>query len=107
MNKELLKRWVKALRSGKYEQGRSVLCDRDIVSSGVRYCCLGVLRDIEPSIEVHPMHRNGLLSYASLQQHMGGDIDQRDLAERNDNDWTFPEIADFIEKKYLNNEEDK
>lgn len=107
MNKELLKRWVAALRSGEYKQGRSVLCDRDIESSDVKYCCLGVLRDIEPSIKVHSLHPADLLGTDSLRQHIGGDIDQRDLAEKNDHGMTFPEIADYIEKMYLNNKENK
>ena len=34
------KLWVKALRSGKYKQGRNALCHAG------RYCCLGVLCDI-------------------------------------------------------------
>lgn len=38
--KDLLKRWVKALRSGKYKQTRDVLHD----SEG--FCCLGVLCDV-------------------------------------------------------------
>lgn len=42
MNKEVKALWTAALRSGKYEQGRSFLCTAD--SDGERrYCCLGVL----------------------------------------------------------------
>jgi hypothetical protein len=41
MNKELIKRWVEALRSGKYQQGRLSL--RNISN---QFCCLGVLCDI-------------------------------------------------------------
>jgi hypothetical protein len=37
MNKEIKKRWVKALESGDYKQGKSAL-----VSNG-KFCCLGVL----------------------------------------------------------------
>lgn len=40
MDKNLKERWVKALRSGKYEQARGCLRD----DSG--YCCLGVLLDV-------------------------------------------------------------
>ena len=41
MKRELKARWVAALRSGTYEQGRSQLrnCAND-------YCCLGVLADL-------------------------------------------------------------
>lgn len=37
MNNELKDKWVKALRSGEYKQGRTYL------QQGNRFCCLGVL----------------------------------------------------------------
>jgi hypothetical protein len=40
MNKEIKARWVAALRSGKYQQGRHWLCNRNT------YCCLGVLCEL-------------------------------------------------------------
>lgn len=46
--KELRRRWVEALRSGKYQQGRDYLCT--VNPDGTKtYCCLGVLLDI-----IHP-----------------------------------------------------
>lgn len=42
MDGHLKARWVEALRSGKYKQGKSVLRD-----SNNNYCCLGVLADID------------------------------------------------------------
>lgn len=41
MNSQVKQRWVKALRSGEYEQGRSALR-----SSSNGFCCLGVLCDV-------------------------------------------------------------
>lgn len=41
MEKALKGKWIEALRSGKYKQGRGVLR-----SSDDRFCCLGVLCDI-------------------------------------------------------------
>ena len=41
MNKELKQKWIDALRSGKYTQGRGVLRSRTN-----SFCCLGVLLDI-------------------------------------------------------------
>lgn len=42
INPNLKQRWVKALRSGEYNQGDEYLCD-----SYNNFCCLGVLADIE------------------------------------------------------------
>src|SRR5271165_690928 len=45
MNKSIKKKWLKALRSGDYKQGRDVL--RKVGRDGEdRWCCLGVLCDI-------------------------------------------------------------
>ena len=41
MRKKVKQLWVNALRSGKYEQGRNVLCSLDN-----KYCCLGVLTEV-------------------------------------------------------------
>lgn len=40
MNKTVKKKWLKALRSGKYTQAKHQL------KSGDGYCCLGVLTDL-------------------------------------------------------------
>ena len=41
MNQEIKNRWVSALRSGEYKQGKGALC-----SINNEYCCLGVLSDL-------------------------------------------------------------
>ncbi len=40
MNKKIKKLWLRALRSGKYTQGKNRLKTKD------RFCCLGVLCDL-------------------------------------------------------------
>jgi len=45
MKKSDVKKWVKALRSGDYQQGKESLC-REEVSGDYKYCCLGVACDI-------------------------------------------------------------
>jgi hypothetical protein len=42
MDQLIAKKWVAALRSGKYKQGKGVLHDQDKNT----YCCLGVLCDL-------------------------------------------------------------
>lgn len=96
MNTELLRRWVAALRSGKYKQGKghlhSGLCET--------YCCLGVLREIEPRI-TRSVYDMNLLDEESLQEQMGFRFPQAEFVKMNDGlGKTFPEIADHIERKY-------
>lgn len=40
MKQEIMEKWVEALRSGRYEQGRGRL------RRGDKYCCLGVLCEV-------------------------------------------------------------
>ena len=41
---EIKELWIKALRSGKFQQGKEMLAYQDDeVNGGLRYCCLGVL----------------------------------------------------------------
>lgn len=45
MPKELLAKWLAALRSGEYRQGQDLLYNGDSDEQG-QYCCLGVLCEI-------------------------------------------------------------
>lgn len=102
MDQKLKRKWIKALRSGKYEQGG------DHLKRGNRFCCLGVLADIqgctwergEPtkkSKNVGMLHQESVLlspSFCGIRKST-----QNSLAEMNDNGSTFAEIADYIEKR--------
>lgn len=47
MKSSVKKRWLDALRSGKYKQGKGNLMDANPVGDGpARFCCLGVLCDL-------------------------------------------------------------
>ena len=106
------KAWVKALRSGKYEQGTAQL----LTDEG-GYCCLGVLCDV---IGMKP-HRKRISKYGAgevanyfgstfdvaplkAMQAVGlvdshGSFEGRTLAEENDDGTPFSEIADIIESE--------
>lgn len=43
MNKTLKRKWLKALRSGRFQQGQHSLFQRVPRTREKRYCCLGVL----------------------------------------------------------------
>lgn len=94
MNKAIKKKWLKALRSGKYTQGFNQLR-----VGGDQYCCLGVLEEIEAG-RIHNATANQP-SRACLKR-CGLDPDSQlidDLAFKNDKlMWSFKQIADWIEK---------
>lgn len=48
MDPEIKARWVAALRSGEYRQGRGALCTPSV--DGDLYCCLGILASLHPDI---------------------------------------------------------
>lgn len=117
MNKEVIKKWVDALRSGEYIQGRGAL--RSIHN---RFCCLGVLCDLHCQefnnkwdgveyldeqffLPVQVLDWVGLSpSRAKAQGNLINDpeIEGKRLSRCNDEiDYSFLQIADLIENKYL------
>ena len=104
MDAELKARWVEALRSGKYKQGRGVLR-----SLNDEFCCLGVLCDVA-GVEWVPSSNSGECAYAAifegddsvlmLPRELGRRLaspHQVDLSNRNDKGASFADIADYIE----------
>lgn len=98
LNPDVKQRWIEALRSGKYEQGQGRLRDGD------RYCCLGVLCEIEGLVydgEVYYWEGKGtdaLVPYGFGRNiNLDTDIEEQ-LAKMNDSGKPFSEIADFIEE---------
>lgn len=106
LNKELMTRWIKALESGRYRQGREALKQKD-GSGHVRYCCLGVLQKLEPKIKQDKADGE-MLDEASVRKILGCDLDQVYLSEANDGanyeleyePQTFKQIAQHLRKKY-------
>jgi len=103
MDKELKRRWVEALRSGKYEQGNGCLR-----FGSETFCCLGVLADVadpegweNDASASERFHRLG--SAKDSEGYLRGSIlalgTQRTLAGLNDRGRSFGEIADYIEKR--------
>mgnify|MGYP007046850129 CR=1 FL=1 len=45
MKKDIAKKWVKALRSGKFKQGQGTLKQYDS-EGNIKHCCLGVLCEL-------------------------------------------------------------
>ncbi len=110
MDKEIAEKWVKALRSGKYEQGKNTLCSID-EKGNKKYCCLGVLNEVlgiegvlneEESVLYYDKEEQSLnvkaLKLAKMESTIG-DIKGYDicLAVLNDDGQSFETIADTIE----------
>jgi len=113
MNKRIKKKWLKALRGGKYEQATGSL------RNGDKFCCLGVLCDIHRiggggrwSIGAYVL-KNGHEDYAGLPDEVAewaglvGAFAQlptectskKDLAAANDQGGrSFKQIANLIER---------
>ena len=115
LKKKIKKKWLKAMRSGKYKQTTQSLHD----SKG--YCCLGVLTDLylkekgKSWEEKYPANKEGehgwqstldgkVAEWAFKPIYHGCDDAQVEveegthcLAELNDAGYTFNEIADLIE----------
>lgn len=107
MDKELMKKWIEALRSGKYQQGMRRLKTHDN-----KFCCLGVLCDISETgkWKVSSFGENSFVddSYGDTNVYMppfealtkvGLDYeDASELATKNDTqEHTFEEIAEILE----------
>jgi hypothetical protein len=121
MNKKIADRWVKALRSGKFKQGKGRL------NVAGKYCCLGVLCELAArSKKVEKARVRDLTMYSydgslaslpeSVMKWVGidavvrgpapgsfGVVGDTTLSRLNDYDCkTFDEIADIIEENYQN-----
>ena len=116
MNPQIKQKWVDALRSGDYQQGRNYL------RTDNGFCCLGVLCDLygkENNVEWNlAVAEDGDRDYYEFQDKTGRIplsvvewagvedcnpyICGRSLAERNDTGSTFNEIADLIQEHLQN-----
>jgi len=111
MNEAVKRRWIAALRSGKYRQGEGCLCAT--AKGRTRFCCLGVLANEEldaewvfsndpynPTWSLHYKgdEDDGLLP-KDARRELGLSADQeQDLSDMNDEGKSFREIADWIEE---------
>ncbi len=110
MNVEVKAKWLEALRSGKYKQGRLYLKTDDA------FCCLGILCDIYGKDGWTPdFDKNNVGIYLGKKHNLPvavidwsglnspnphiSDNEFPSLAELNDNGGTFETIADIIEKQ--------
>ena len=123
MLKEVKELWVKALRSGKFEQGTEFLVSEDPDGSDTQYCCLGVLcelyvnekkerdwNELEVSEEILPeevmewsglSERNPVVIVQGIRNNISAfnDGTARDEDGHGLEQSSFNEIADIIEEQ--------
>jgi hypothetical protein len=91
VNKQLRDEWVKALRSGEYQQGRGGLRSED------KYCCLGVLCAVRAGRDFD-FYELMDFAYGTSKASEFTEAIAETLWHMNDFDGrSFPEIADWIE----------
>lgn len=99
MNKTLKSKWLKALRSGRYKQGKRRLFGK--YKEQNRYCCLGVLCKIQGvSIKTMKEHNKstGDLPYVLTLSGWPVEDEISNLVDMNDGGKNFKTIADYIER---------
>lgn len=109
MNKPLIRKWIKALRSGRYKQATEGLireCMPGESGPVTGYCCLGVLAKVcgVKSKNFESIDHKGILSKEFIKSNKLNitTTRQKKLARMNDCDgYIFKEIADYIEKNIL------
>lgn len=100
------KKWVKALRSGKYKQGTGRLR-----SMSDEYCCLGIACDVSGldkwKYKGFYKYKEGVgalpiavKKWLGLRDRFGSFGKGESLSAMNDNGFLFEEIADVIEEKW-------
>lgn len=106
MNKKIKAKWLRALRSGKFKQGKGTLCQK--TDAGYEFCCLGVLAHI--AIDEPWRRIGGRFTFKGNEGYttiFGDEVAQKfglsvmahnSLTRMNDDGQSFSEIANWIEK---------
>jgi hypothetical protein len=121
MKNKVMKKWVKALRSGKYKQGRDLLKQLDRKNQP-RHCCLGVLCELYNE-EMKKNHKKSIviektnngfwvnsslpkvvMNWSGVRDSDGAIENDEDLrlTNLNDSGKGFKTIANIIEKEWEN-----
>lgn len=103
MNKRIKAKWLKALRSGKYQQGQDQLRGIDPTTAEYEHCCLGVLADCagerwRQDYEGMRLAEHLYLPAALLKRYGLTDKQQKRCATLNDRRWSFERIASYIQR---------
>lgn len=127
MKRELFDRWIAALKSGEYEQGCMYLCKNHPTTEKKRYCCLGILLELDGVLSKEPemngtyyvideknptIHNCASIPTFKCQEYgmdaLGHPLDisnvtsnvTESLSRLNDKGTPFKDIASFLEKNW-------
>ena len=92
MNPEIKTKWVEALRSGRYEQGRSYLRSQG-PDGTLRYCCLGVLTELTERTRWDSEEE------ATIMQDHGGDSPTVYRANGQDGDYSLCGLLPAVQQE--------
>lgn len=121
MKIDIADRWVAALLSGKYEQGKGLLRQR-YENGAEEYCCLGVLCELyladhpdsslfpvlRPDLEVADSDNGNMYQYGECGELPPDEIQEwagissnscSALSEENDTGKSFAQLADIIDEE--------
>ena len=93
LSREMKRKWVAALRSGKYKQGKHLLYRLNSDS----FCCLGVLCHLLGAPK-EKLANKGMPVEIGIFSNVDWVVNGYDLADLNDNGYSFANIAARIEK---------
>jgi hypothetical protein len=102
VTEEHLDKWIAALRSGDYRQGRHSLAKRDPVTNEVCHCCLSVLTQACPDIKdpksvTNPEYHLMGVGYPK-DTNWNHDHETGFVSKNDAEGWSFERIADYIEE---------
>lgn len=99
MDAELKAKWIAALRSGEYKQGR------DRLRCGNTFCCLGVFADVAGFKWRSDDNVIIPRTLSTASHYLPGTVlpidFQRMITRKNDTGTTFAQIADIIERELV------
>ena len=95
---EIKAKWLEELRSGRHYQITGTLKDQ-FGNGEYGYCCLGVLAEKVMGMEVRIADEGNLIVYKKVGEIVGECLSAQ-CSDKNDDGWTFPEIADYIENNW-------
>ena len=101
---EIKAKWLEELRSGKHHQITGTLKDQ-FGNGEYGYCCLGVLAEKVMGLEVRimdediPYDMGDPFVYGELGKILGECLSAQ-CSDKNDDGYTFSEIADYIEHNW-------